>query len=182
MTVLLPLVAFVAAYWLRGIYVATAVLMAAMVLLVLWEWRRTRRVAALHACSAVLVLLFGALTLWLRDPQFIKLKPTMLFGALALVHLGSEWLGQRVLAQHLLGSLHREFTAINPRDWRRANRACALFYGLLALGNFGVARFASERTWVGFKAVGLLALTLVFFVALVWWLMQRPELQRAVPR
>src|SRR5437016_14544464 len=63
LTALAPLVAFCATYRLRGLYAATAVLMAAMVLVLALDWLRHRRIPALHALSALLVLVFGAATL-----------------------------------------------------------------------------------------------------------------------
>ena len=55
---LLPLVAFVAAYYQAGIYVATAVLMAAMLVLLAVDWLRQRRIPPLHGISALLVFVF----------------------------------------------------------------------------------------------------------------------------
>src|SRR5450432_1042131 len=69
---IVPLAAFAAAYYLRGIYFATAVLMAAMVLLVLVDLVRTRRIPPMHLLSTILVLLLGSATLILRDVRFLK--------------------------------------------------------------------------------------------------------------
>ena len=63
-----PLLAFFVAYYLRGLYVATAVLMIAMLILLAVDWLRTRRIPAMHALSTVLVVIFGLIALvdWLR--------------------------------------------------------------------------------------------------------------------
>ena len=64
---LAPLIAFFGAYKFYGIYVATAVLMGAMLLLLGWDWLRTRQVPKMHLISAILVWVFGTATLLLHD-------------------------------------------------------------------------------------------------------------------
>ena len=98
----LPLAAFMLAYKFGGIYVATAVLMASMLLLALVDYLRMRRVSPMHAVSTVLVLIFGTATLVLHDPRFLKVKPTLLLWIMALAFLGSQWIGATPLAQRLL--------------------------------------------------------------------------------
>src|SRR2546429_9659703 len=82
LTALAPLVAFFATYRLRGLYAATAVLMAAMVLVLALDWLRHRRIPALHALSAVLGLVFRSATPLPHKPPFIQWKPTPVFLAL----------------------------------------------------------------------------------------------------
>src|SRR5690349_11813587 len=100
---LAPLAAFLVAYKLGGIYVATAVLMASMAVLLIVDYARTRKVSTMHAISAVLVFLFGAATLILHDQRFIQWKPTVLFWLLSVALLGSMWIGKEPLVQRLLG-------------------------------------------------------------------------------
>ena len=174
---LAPLAVFLIAYQWGGIYVATAALMIAMLAVVAIDWLRTRHVPALHGFSLLLVLIFGGLTLWLRDVHFIQWKPTILFGLLGSAHLGSEFVGRRVLAARLMAEMVPEFKAIEDRNWRLANRALGLYYWLLAFANWWVANHFSEAVWVKFKAIGLSLLLMAFFVAVSYWLMQRPELR-----
>jgi intracellular septation protein len=134
-----PLVVFFAAYQWADIYVATAALMIAMTLVVAIDWLRTRKVPAVHGFSLLLVLVFGGLTLWLRDVHFIQWKPTILFGLLGLVHAGSEFIGRQVLAQRLMAELVPEFKSVELRNWRIANRACSGFYFGLAALNWWIA-------------------------------------------
>src|SRR2546429_1128405 len=95
LTALAPLVAFFATYRLRGLYAATAVLMAAMVLVLALDWLRHRRIPALHALSAVLVLVFRSATLLLHNRLLIPWKPTLLFLALRLPFPPSSPVRQR---------------------------------------------------------------------------------------
>ena len=94
--------AFFVAYWLGGIYVATAVLMIAMVLLLLVDRLRLGRIPPLHLLSAALVLVLGAATLILRDVRFLKWKPTIFLWLVAVVAVGSAWFSATPLAQRLL--------------------------------------------------------------------------------
>src|SRR5580658_3806469 len=99
---LAPLVAFLVAYYAGGIYVATMALMASMVALVGLDLVRQRRASPMHLISAVLVLLLGSATLILRDPRFLKWKPTVFLWVIALTSVGSVWIGRAPLAQRLL--------------------------------------------------------------------------------
>src|SRR5258708_30961214 len=102
LTGLAPLVAFFVTYRVRGLYLATAVLMAAMVLLLAFDWLRERRIPPLHALSALLVLILGAATLLLHNRLFIQWKPTVLFWAIGLAFLGSSLASRRALPERLL--------------------------------------------------------------------------------
>jgi intracellular septation protein len=74
---LAPLIAFFAAYKFAGIYVATAVLMGAMLLLLGWDWLSKRAIPKMHLISAILVWVFGTVTLILHDVRFIQWKATV---------------------------------------------------------------------------------------------------------
>ncbi|HEX7417742.1 MAG TPA: septation protein IspZ, partial [Steroidobacteraceae bacterium] len=87
-----PLLGFLVAYYVRGFYVATVVLMSSMALLLVVDFARTRRIPPMHAISAVLVFAFGTATLVLHDKRFVQWKPTVFFWLLALAFLGSQWL------------------------------------------------------------------------------------------
>ena len=172
---LAPLAAFLLAYWLRGIYVATAVLMAAMLLLLLVDWVRLRRLPPLHLISAALVLLLGGATLLLRDTRFLKWKPTIFLWLVSAVAIVSVWIGPRPLAQRLLQPLVARSEQLPRRAWLTLNWLWAGFYLLLGAANLVVADYASERAWVYFKVFGLTAAFLVFAMGQGAWLAARTE-------
>jgi intracellular septation protein len=151
----LPLAAFMLAYKLGGIYVATVVLMVAMVLLALLDYLRLRRVSPMHALSTALVLLFGTATLVLHDPRFLKLKPTILLWLMALVFLASQWIGKAPLVQRMLEPALAPGTRIARERWLRINLVWVGAYALLGALNLLVAHAATEQTWVYFKGFGL---------------------------
>jgi intracellular septation protein len=167
-TGLAPLVAFFVTYRLRGLYAATAVLMAAMV-------------ALLHALSAVLVLILGAATLLLHNRLFIQWKPTVLFWAVSGAFIASFWIGERTLTQRLLAPALEERLQVSAALWRRLNLWSAAFYAALGALNLAVAHYASERAWVNFKMFGLTLLTFAFVALQVLWLSTRPGALRAEP-
>jgi len=171
---LAPLIAFFIAYYLGGIYVATGVLMAAMVLLVLVDYARTRKVPAMHGISTVLVLLFGTATLLLHDQRFIQWKPTVFFWLLSVALLGSMWIGKQPLVQRLVGKVLEGQVQVTDATWRKLNLLWCAFYAALGVANLLVAFNASEATWVKFKVIGLTALVFAFTAAQLFWLMRRP--------
>jgi intracellular septation protein len=170
LTALAPLVAFFATYRLRGLYAATAVLMAAMVLVLALDWLRHRRIPALHASSAALVLVFGSATLLLHNRLFIQWKPTVLFWALSLAFLASSRIGARTLTERLLAPALGERVQAGAAEWRRLNLASAGLYALLGALNLVVAYNASERAWVNFKVFGLTLLTFAGIALQLLWL------------
>jgi len=170
---LLPLAAFALAYHYGGIYVATAVLMGAMVLLVAIDYLQQGRVAPLHAFSAVLVLAFGSLTLLLHDPRFLKLKPSILLWSMALAFLGSQWIGRMTLAQRMFAATLSEHASVSARLWTRVNLLWVLVYLLLGALNLYIAQRASEQSWVHFKVYGLTLILLVLAMAQALWLQRR---------
>ena len=173
LTAFAPLVAFFVTYSLRGLYTATAVLMAAMLALLAVDWLRTRRVPPLHALSTVLVLVFGGATLLLHNRLFIQWKPTILFWLVSAAFLASTWVGERTLAERFLGATLEGRLQVSPAQWRRVNSWSAAFYAGLGVLNLAVAYGASERAWVYFKLFGLGALTFVFILLQVLWLHSR---------
>jgi len=171
---LFPLLAFLAAYFVDGLYTATAVLMGAMLLLLVVDYVRTKRIPPMHALSAVLVLVFGTATLLLQDERFIKWKPTAFFWLASLAFLGSFWIGKRTLVERLLGAALGEQQSHVPQAlWRRLNGLWVAFYAALGAANLAVAFTASNDTWVYFKVFGLTAVTFAFIIAQFVWLSRR---------
>ena len=176
-----PLVAFFVTYSLRGLYAATAVLMVAMVLLLVFDWVRERRIPAMHGLSAVLVLILGSATLLLHNRLFIQWKPTVLLWAVSAAFVASFWIGERTLAQRFLQPALEGQLQVSEGLWRRLNGWSAVFYALLGALNLAVAYGASERAWVYFKLFGLALLTFAFVAAQVLWLNSRAAAPATAP-
>ena len=117
--------------------------------------------------SGVIVLVFGGLTLYLRDETFIKLKPTIVYTLFAVL-LGAGLVWKKPVLELLFGAA---FT-LTEEGWRKLTLRWALFFAVMAVVNELVWRNVSTDTWVSFKAFGFLPLTFLFAVAQVP-LMQR---------
>jgi intracellular septation protein len=167
---LATLAVFVIAYYLRGIYAATAALMAAVAVVLLIDVARARRVPLRHGLSAALVFVFGTATLLLHNRRYIEWKPTVFFWLAAVAFFGSFWIGKRPLVATLLAKTIDPSGTIPERLWRRLNALWVAFYAGLGVANIEVAYHASERTWVNFKVFGLTLATAAFIFAQVFWL------------
>jgi intracellular septation protein A len=158
---LAPLLLFFGAYAVFGIYPATAVLIVSLFLLVGIYWLREHRLHRMHLVTAVVALVFGGLTIYLHNPEFIKLKPTIIYGLMAVVLGGSQMFGHRVLMSRIPASM----IDLPAPVWRRVNLAWTLFFAFCALLNIYIAHFFSMRVWVGFHTFGFTAMTFVFLLA-----------------
>lgn len=157
----MPAGLFLAALYLRDIYVATAVLMASLVALAAWYWWKDGKPHKLHTFSAAAVLVLGSLTLFVHDASFVKYKTTVVNGVIALVFLGSHWIGDKVLLQRI----PQQALVMPDATWRRVNLAWAGFFAGIALLNLYVMHHYDDRTWGLFKTVGVSALMFVFMLA-----------------
>lgn len=152
-----PLLVFFAVYMVAGILWATGALMVATIVAMLVSRIVLGHISPVAIVTAVLVLGFGALTLWLNDPRFIKMKPTMVNLLFAAV-LGGGLLFGRSLLKLLLG----EALQLTAEGWRKLTIRWMLFFIVLAVLNEIVWRNFSETTWASFKVFGILPLTFVF--------------------
>lgn len=156
-----PILLFFAAYHLAGIYVATAVAMAASVVQIGAGWFIRKKVERMHWISTGLILVFGGMTLILHNPHFIMWKPTILNWLFALVFAGSAFIGAKPLVQRMMEHVLQVPTPI----WHRVNWAWVLFFIVSGVANIVVAYRFSEDTWVNFKLFGLMGMTFVFMIA-----------------
>lgn len=166
-----PLLIFFGAYLAGGIYWATGVLMVAMLVSLVAARIVLGHISPTLIATTVLVEVFGAMTLWLHDPRFIKMKPTIINLVFAAVLLGGLVL-RKPLLQMLLGEALR----LTDEGWRVLTMRWAAFFVGLAVLNEIVWRNFSEGIWASFKVFGILPLTMVFF-AFQWGLIRRHALQ-----
>lgn len=168
---LLPVIAFFVAYRLGGIYVATSVLIAGVLIQTAVSWIRHRKVSPMLLTTAAIVLVFGGLTLWLHDSAFIKWKPTIVNWLLAAAFLVSHlWRGQ-TLVQRMMGAQ----VTLESAQWSRLNLIWIAYFMVCGALNLYVAFHFSESTWVSFKLFGLFGLTLVFALLQGVWIARHSE-------
>jgi intracellular septation protein len=152
-----PLLAFFAAYLLLGLFQATAVLIGTTVLALLLSYLIERRIPIMPLVTAVIVGIFGGLTLWLQDETFLKMKPTIVQAIFSLVLLGGLAVNKPLL-KPLLGTAWQ----MDDLGWRKLTLRFALFFAVMAVLNEAVWRTQSTSFWVTFKVFGIMGLTLVF--------------------
>jgi intracellular septation protein len=155
-----PLVLFFAINAKVGIFAATGVFMAAVLAALIVAYVLTRRVEIMPLVTAVVVLIFGGLTLVLHDELFIKLKPTIiyvLFGGALVVGL--------MMGKPLLGIVFDSVFDLTEEGWRKLTWRWALFFFALAILNEIVWRNFSTDVWVSFKLFGVVPLTFLFGAA-----------------
>jgi intracellular septation protein len=140
-----------------GIFVATAVFMVAIVAALIASWILTRRLPLMPVVSAVIVLVFGTLTLFLQDETFIKLKPTMIYLLFAAVLFGGHVFDKPLLAMVFDSVFH-----LTSKGWRILNLRWAFFFLGMAVLNEIMWRTQTTDTWVTFKVFGVLPITLIF--------------------
>jgi len=118
--------------------------------------------------SGGLVVVFGALTMYFRDPRFLQIKPTIVYAMLAAI-LAFGLATRRPLLETLLGSA---YPGLSQEGWRKLTRNWVIFFAAMAAANEIVWRTTSWDFWVGYKVWGAIPLTLVFAMANVPMLMR----------
>jgi intracellular septation protein len=162
-----PLLVFFGVNAAYGIFAGTGAFMAATVLSLSLAWWLYHKVPVMPLVSAVIVLAFGGLTLYLQDDTFIKLKPTIVYTMFAILLIAGLFARKPVLAL-LFGPVFN----LTDEGWRKLTLRWAVFFIAMAVLNEYVWRNYSTDTWVSFKAFGFLPITFLFAMAQVP-LMQR---------
>jgi intracellular septation protein len=167
----LPVIAFFVTYKLADIFVATGVLIVAVILQTAIQWVRHRKVSSMALVSGVLVLVFGGLTLAIHDKAFIQWKVTVVNWLFACAFLASHFIGERPLTERIMG----ESFALERALWLKLSWAWIAFFVALGALNLYVAYNFAENVWVNFKLFGMLGLTLVFALAQAFWLASKAQ-------
>jgi intracellular septation protein len=162
-----PLVVFFFANSHYGIFVATAVFMAAILIALAASYAMTRHLPIMPMVTAIVVLVFGSLTLILHDELFIKVKPTIIY-----VLFGGVLLGGLAFGKSLLGIVFDSVFHLTEEGWRKLTLRWAIFFLALAVLNEIVWRTQTTDFWVGFKVFGVVPLTFLF-AALQYPLLQK---------
>ncbi|WP_246263348.1 septation protein A [Parasphingopyxis algicola] len=144
-----------------GIFYATGAFMAAMMVALVISWAKVGKISPMLLFSGVMVVIFGGITLFLRDETFIKIKPTIYYVFIAAI-LIFGLLMKRPTLKALLGSA---YPGLSDRGWDMLSRNWAIFFLAMAVLNEAVWRNFSTDFWVGFKLWGAIPLTLIFAFA-----------------
>jgi intracellular septation protein len=154
-----PVVLFFAAFKLAGIYVATAVAIAATFAQVGWLRLRGRKVEPMLWASLAIIVVFGGATLALQDETFIKWKPTVLYWLFGAVLAGATAFGR-----NLIRAVLAEQVRLPDPVWSRLNWSWVAFFAFMGAANLYVAYSFPTDLWVNFKLFGGVGLMLLFVI------------------
>lgn len=155
-----PLLIFFAANAKFNLFVATGAFMVAIVAAVIASYVVVRHVPLMALVTAVIVLVFGGLTLVLHDETFIKIKPTIIYALFAATLFVGVLMGRSFIA-----ILFDQVFNLTPQGWRLLTIRWAVFFAFMAVLNEIIWRTQSTDFWVAFKAFGAVPLTAVFAMA-----------------
>ncbi len=155
-----PLALFFIVYGRLGIFAATGVLMASVLVTLGVSYAMLRRIPIMPLVTAVIVLIFGSLTLIFHDETLIKIKPTALYILFAAALFVGLWLNKPLLKILFDGAIQ-----VTEEGWRKLTWRWAFFFLALAVLNEMVWRTQTTDLWVKFKTFGFLPLTLLFAVS-----------------
>jgi intracellular septation protein len=152
-----PLVVFFAANARFGIFAATAIFMVTIIAALAVSYAVTRHVAIMPVVTAIIVLVFGSLTLVLHDETFIKVKPTIIY-----LLFGATLLGGYVFDKPLLAIVFDSMFHLTEEGWRKLTLRWAAFFLVMAVVNELIWRTQTTEFWIGFKLFGFTPLTFIF--------------------
>ncbi|WP_034413083.1 septation protein A [Candidatus Photodesmus blepharus] len=152
-----PLLFFFILYKLYDVYIATGVLVIASTLQVIVTFVFYKEVKKMQLASFIILVVFGSMTIFLHDDNFIKWKVTITYTALSILLSASHLLGRPAIK----GMLSKEITL--PDDiWSKINWAWVCFFLFCAGLNIYISYEFSTDVWVNFKVFGLLIATFIF--------------------
>ena len=133
-----------------GFIIVTAAFVPLLLASIAALWVLTRTISRIQVFTAVLVVVFGALTVWFNDERFFKMKTTLVYGFFAVV-LGIGLLRGQSWLQFVMGDL----LPMREEGWMILTRRLAGAFALMAVANELVWRTQSTEFWVTFETFGL---------------------------
>lgn len=161
---ILPIAAFLVAYFAFDIYVATGVLMLGSLAQVTVHWFWKRRVEKLHLFSLGLALVLGGFTLFFHNENFIKWKPSLFLWLVAAIILWRQWFGNTLTIKDLVEKLMAPTHPVDDAVWRRINAVWAWAMAGAGALNLAVAYSLPLNTWVIYKFASLLVLNFALVI------------------
>ncbi len=142
------------------IFIGTAFFMVAMAISLALTWLLERRIALMPLVTGVFVFVFGALTLFLQDETFIKIKPTIVNVLFSAAILGALFIFKTPVMKILFDGPFQ----LDDTGWRKLSFRWGCYFLFLAVVNEVVWRNFSNDFWVAFKVWGVMPMTIVFML------------------
>jgi intracellular septation protein len=144
----------------QGFIIATGVFIPILLFSILVLWILSGKIAKMQIITAILVVIFGGLTIWFNDDRFFKMKPTiiyLLFGGI----LSFGLLRKKSYLEYIM----EDMLPLESTGWVILTKRVAIFFLSLALLNELIWRNMSTDSWVNFKTFGLTGAVFIFFIA-----------------
>ena len=141
-----------------GIIVATAVLVPLILTSLAISWVLTRTLPRMAVFTAIMVVVFGGLTVFLNDETFTKMRPTVVYGLFG----GLLGWGLFVRGQSYLKYLMDQMMPLQDKGWMLFTRNWVFFFVFMAVFNEFVWRVMGEEAWVWLDSFGQMILTFLF--------------------
>jgi intracellular septation protein len=139
------------------------------------------RVSPMLWISAILVVGAGAVTIWLRDPRFIQMKPTFIYSAFSILLFAGLLAGKPLLKF----VFHLAFEGLSDKGWTKLTLNWAIFFAAMAVGNELLRHWLSFDTWLAVKVWGVTAVSMLFAFANIPMLLRHgftvPESKDEIP-
>ena len=155
-----PLLIFFAAFKFLGIFAATAAFMVAVLAALAIGYALEKKLSPMPIFTAVLVVIFGGLTLYLKNDLFIKMKPSVLYA-----FFGAMLLGGLRFNRLFIKYVFAQAFELDETGWKKLTIRWGIFFLALAALNETVWRLTSTETWVAFKVWGIIPLLFLFALA-----------------
>jgi intracellular septation protein len=156
-----PLIVFFVVYYKsdKDLYLSiTAVIIATLISLVAL-YIKERKISTMMLVSTVILIVFGGLSIFLKNDIFFKMKPTIINALFAIILICSTFLNKPVLKLLLNSSMK-----LTDQGWSLMNKLWSGFFIFLALLNEIVWRTQTTDVWVNFKVFGIMGITIVFTI------------------
>ena len=155
-----------------GFIIITAIFVPVLLICTYAIWRITGEISKMQLFTAVLVLIFGGLTVWFNDERFIKIKPTMIY----ILFAGILGFGLFRGTSYLQMVMNKGIPMTDD-NWMKLTRRITVFFLLLAISNEIVWRTMSTDSWVIFKTIILTLATFLFLSSQIFFLINKDELK-----
>ena len=156
-----PLIVFFAVYYKsdKDLYLSIAAVIVATFISLIAIYFKERKISTMMLVSTVILVVFGGLSIFLKNEIFFKMKPTIINALFAIVLIGSTIINKPVLKLLLNSSLK-----LTDEGWGLMNKMWSSFFVLLAVLNEIVWRTQTTDVWVNFKVFGIMGITIVFTI------------------
>ncbi|MCO6523634.1 MAG: septation protein A [Candidatus Schmidhempelia sp.] len=156
----IPLIIFFILFKMYDIYVGVSALMISSTISFFINWLIDKKIEKMALFTYLMIMIFGTMTLYFHNANFIKWKVTIIYLLFAIVLLTSQIVFKKPLLQNMLAKGFE----LNNSVWNKLNMIWAIFFLVCAIANLYITYFMSEEFWATFKVFILPSLTLVISV------------------